>query len=48
MRSRGPVLAQERKSMPSTHKKVIVRKTDREAEAQAMEARATSIRADGD
>jgi Tfp pilus assembly protein PilF len=26
---------------------VLLRKTDREAEAQAMEARATSIRADG-
>jgi len=31
MRSRATVLAPERKSMPSTHKKVIVRKMDREA-----------------
>lgn len=31
MRSRATVLAPERKSMPSTHKRVIVRKMDREA-----------------
>jgi hypothetical protein len=31
MRSRATALAAERKSMPSTHKKVIVRKLDRDA-----------------